>query len=248
MNSKPNKLKKMLVAIVALVLIAGLGIVFNGFMGNPISNVLAKKAAQQYIDANYSGLNLQIEDCYYNFKLSQYLVLAQSPTSQDTAFSVYVTGGGTVLGDDYEFEVVKVSTTFSRLNGEMREYAETYLAPKLDYDIEHIDLGFIRGSAPWGLQLDTKLDIHNPPGPLVATLDIVTDDLTYDKMAQVAKSLDAVLKEENIPIREYNIRLLSLQNKATGSENNYLSCAYYPAKDIDVPDLPKAMEVFMQKK
>lgn len=91
---------KKILAVVACVLLCVLVFLFiNSWIGNPVSSSLAKKAAKQYIDTNYSDLKLQIKRSNYN---CAYCVFVQSTISEDTAFMVYVNQYGTVMRDDYE--------------------------------------------------------------------------------------------------------------------------------------------------
>ncbi len=66
-NTKKLTLK-MLAGAVAVVLIVGMLFVTNAFVGNPISAMMANKAIKQYVNQNYSYLDLEIEKVSYNFK------------------------------------------------------------------------------------------------------------------------------------------------------------------------------------
>ncbi len=244
-----TKIKKTLAGALGIVLIILLLLFVNSFVGNPVSNVLAKKAAQQYIDANYSELDLQIQRCAYNFKFSSYYVFVQSSTSQDTAFSIDVDSFGNVLRDDYEYEVANNFTTFRRLDEELRRIAEERIGGKLDYDFEYISLRFVKEADFMKLKRDMKLDIYDPPLPLAIDVTLFSDDLSYNKIAEVAKALEDLLKQQSIPIDEYSIRILPLANKPKNEKQavswvNALSISCFPANRMGEENLPQAMARF----
>lgn len=125
-------IKKILAGITGIGLIVLLLLFVNAWVGNPVSNLLAKQAAQKYIDVNYSNLDLEIQSSNYNFKFDAYLVFVQSSLSEDTAFSIYTDSYGKVLRDDYEYEVANNFTTYRRLDAEMREIAKKLIGSRLD--------------------------------------------------------------------------------------------------------------------
>jgi hypothetical protein len=243
------KMKKILAGFCGIGLIILLLLFVNSFLGNPVSNLLAKKAAQKYIDASYSELNLQIQRCAYNFKFSVYSVFVQSDKSEDTAFSIDVDSFGNVLRDDYEFEVANNFTTYRRLDAELREMAEEMIGGKLDYDLENIYLSLVKEADFMKLTRDMKLDIHNPPLPLTVDVTLFSDDISYNKIAEVAKSLERILHDQNIPVDEYNVRLLPLSNKPENKNQavswvNSLALSYFPANRMSEENLPQVMEQF----
>ncbi|AFQ43837.1 hypothetical protein [Desulfosporosinus meridiei] len=243
------KMKKILAGAFGLGLIILLLLFVNSFVGNPVSNALAKKAAQQYIDTKYSDLNLKIERSNYNFKFGSYFVFVKSGTSEDTAFSIYVDSYGNVIRDDYEYEVANNFTTFRRLDEELREIAKEMIGGELDYDFDHIALPFVKEGDLSKLERDMTLDIHNPPLPLTIDVTLFSQDVSFSKIAEVAKALEAVLHERDIPVREYSIRILPLSDKPQ-SENqavswvNSLSVSYFPSERMGEANLPQVMEQF----
>lgn len=243
------KIKKILAGVFGIALIILLLLFVNSFVGNPVSKALAKKAAQQYIDANYSELNLQIKRCAYNFKFSCYYAYVQSSTSEDTAFSIDVDSYGNVLRDDYESEVVNNFTTFRRLDEELREIAEEMISSKLNYDFDNIFLHFAKEADFMELERDMKLDIHNPPLPITVDVTLFSEELSYHKIAEVAKALENVFQEQSVPVDEYSIRLLPLSNKPENEKQavswvNALSLSDFPADRMSEEDLPQVMEQY----
>lgn len=242
-------IKKILAGIAGIGLIVLLMSFVNSFVGNPVSNTLAKKAAQRYIDKNYKDLNLNIQDSNYNFKFGSYFVFVKSAISEDTAFDIYVDSYGNVISDEYEYEIKNNFTTFRRLDKELGVIAKEIIGGNLDYDFENMAIPFVKEADSVNLELDMKLDIHNPPLPLMIDVTLFNSDVSYSKIAEVAKALESVLQEQNIPVREYSIRILPLADKPQNENEavswaNALSVSSFPAERMDEKNLPQAMEQF----
>lgn len=248
-----RKLLKILAGALGIGLIILLLIFVNSFVGNPISKALAKNAAESYIDTKYNELGLEIEKCVYNFKFPSYSVFVQSSTSEDTAFSINVDGLGNVLGDDYEFEVANNFSTFRRLEDELREIAKEVIGNELDYDFENIFLHFEKEADFMKLERDMKLDIHNPPLPLMADVTVYNHDVSYVKISEVAKALNTTFINENIPVDEYSIRIIPLSDKPQNEDQspswrNALSVSDFPANRLQEENLPSVMEQFEENR
>lgn len=244
------KITKILAGVVGIGLIVLLLLFVNSFVGNPVSKALAKKAAQQYIHTNYDHMDLEIQKCAYNFKFNSYFVVVQSSTSVDTVFSIYAGSFGNILRDDYKYEVANNFTTFRRLDEELRKLAEEMIGSKLDYDFDYTAFSFNKASMDkedsfMKLERDMKLDIHHPPLPLTADVVLFSSDVSYDKIAEAAKAIEGVLKEQNVPIAQYSIRILPLSNKLEDkSWVNSLSVSDFPAEKMTEENLPQVMEQF----
>lgn len=104
--------------ILAVILIGLIGSLANAFLGNPVSASLASKAAKDYLEENYSHLDLALERPVYNFKFNEYMVKAWSKTSIDTWFNIYYRKGE-IIRDDYESHVLGKFNTLYRLENEL---------------------------------------------------------------------------------------------------------------------------------
>ena len=96
---------------------------------------------------------------------------------------------------------------------------------------------------------DMKLDIHNPPLPLTVDVTLFNNDVSYSKIAEVAKALETILKEQDIPINDYCIHILPLSAKPQNKDQavswvNSLSVSYFPAERMGEENLPQVMEQF----
>lgn len=108
---------KIAAGITAAVLIGGILFITNAFVGNPVSAKIAHNAIKQYVNKNYSFLDLEVGKASYNFKDSSYMAKAKSKSNIDIHFSVY-SKGGKVLRDDYSYSVTGKMNVLQRLEEE----------------------------------------------------------------------------------------------------------------------------------
>ena len=85
-----KKVLKIIAFIIAIALILGICWVANGLNGNPISKMLAKKAANEYLEANFPDTDYYIEELGFSFKFTNYYAHVRSKTSMDTQFTLYI--------------------------------------------------------------------------------------------------------------------------------------------------------------
>ena len=238
-----TKTKRVIALIAALLLIGFLLIFLNGTVGNPISKAMAKSAAQDYMDARYDDLQLELKDVIYGFKFSEYLARYQSAASQDTAFAVYVDSFGHVIRDDYESEVLSLLSTYRRLDKELRDLGSELFREKfaeLDIDIAHLS-GNISDPRPFTeyLTIDMPLDPHNPPFDVQAVLWVRDQDVSYERMAELLLRMREVCTEANIPVAMYDVRI----EWGNDDAGNHLWLYEIPADLLLADDLPAALRL-----
>ena len=238
-----TKTKRILALAAALLLIGFLLIFLNGTVGNPISKAMAGKAAQEYVDARYSDLQLEQKDLVYSFKFSEYLARYQSASSEDTAFAVYVDSFGHVIRDDYESEVLSLMTTYRRLDKEMRDLGrELFRAEfaELNIDIAHLS-GNLSDPRPFTeyLTLDMPMDPHHPPFDVQAVLWVLDEDVSYERMAELLLRMRDVCAEAEIPVTTYDVRIDWGEDDA----RNNLWLYDIPADALNAEDLPAALRL-----
>ena len=115
---------KILELVVAFASIIGLGLFANAFLGNPLSKMLAKSTAQNYLTVTYSDTDYYIDRVSYNFKDGNYNAYIKSPTSIDTEFTLSITMFGKLQWNSYE-DVITGSNTARRIDQEYRELTDT---------------------------------------------------------------------------------------------------------------------------
>lgn len=247
--------KRFIIISVGLILLFIVSAI-NSITGNPISKFLAKRAAGDYIEDKYSDLDLEMKEVYYNFKFKTYGVNVQSKTSEDTSFTIYIDGLGNIDYDDYEHRVTNNFNTWNRLNMEIDERADQLIREELDYVFDKVFIQFIETSKNnqdlLKLRKDMKLDISSPPLPLEAYIVVFAEEVSYAKIAEVAKAIEKVLENHNIPIDTYSVRLIPLSDKPKNEEKgvswvNSLVVNDFPKELMSERNLPKVMEDFELK-
>ncbi len=204
---------------VGIVLVGFAAVFFNALYGNPISGFLARVSAQQYLNREYSHLDVEIERTGYNFKDGNYYAKIISPTSVDTHFSVYLSPLGKVYRDTYD-SVSEGFNTWERLNQGYNELVDGVLeSPAFPYDT-HIVIGDLMGKHddyPWtenyalpreGLILDGEYDIRalgEQHGTI--TLYIYESEITYERGAEILADVADILEKENVPFHAMNFVL-----------------------------------------
>lgn len=111
-----KKSVKIVSGITAFLLIAIILYLANGFLGNPVSKMIANKNGKEYISKEYKDMNLQTEEASYNFKDGGYHIQVKSLTSKDTYFEVVMSPFGKVVYDSYENNVTNKWNTYERIN------------------------------------------------------------------------------------------------------------------------------------
>lgn len=119
-----NKTVKILAGCLAFFLIGGLLWLANGLVGNPVSKIMAKQCAEQYISEQYPDQLLEIERVSFSFKSGQYYAKVFSPDSRDTHFSLSISPLGELKYDSYNHGVRDKWNTFMRIDQAYRKAAE----------------------------------------------------------------------------------------------------------------------------
>ena len=97
-----KKVLKIIALVIAIALIVGIAWVANGLNGNPISKMLAEKAADAYIKEQFPNTDYYIENVGFSFKFTGYYAHVRSETSMDTQFTLDIDMLGNVYFDTYE--------------------------------------------------------------------------------------------------------------------------------------------------
>ncbi len=187
MKNTNKKTLKILAGVIAVILIGGILFVTNSFVGNPISAMMANKAIEEYVDQNYSYLDLEIEKTIYNFKYGAYMAKAKSRTSIDTKFAIFYKNGN-VYRDNYENHVLSMFNTLDRLSDEYSIVTKKIIANELGYEDNTTIVQYIKDeyeSAEDILELDMKFDRTLP---LKAEVNIRLD-LESNSLENITKVL-----------------------------------------------------------
>ncbi|HHX58065.1 MAG TPA: hypothetical protein GX710_08625 [Clostridiales bacterium] len=209
-----KKLMKILVVATAIAIIGSILWFANGFLGNPVSKILAKNAAKNYIAETYADRDFIIEDINYNFKDMGYYAHVKSPSSKDTYFSVSISMLGKIKYDSYE-NVLDGWNTYRRIEDEYRQMvnsvfssAEFPLVSNIDYGtIEIIEKDTTGGfdEANYGIKMgDLELDkeynikeLAKAGGHIVFYAQ--DDEISFKKASEILLTLKELLNKADVP-------------------------------------------------
>lgn len=212
-----KKTLKIIAAVTALAILAGLAWFANAMVGNPVSKLLAARAAEKHLEETYAGTDYYIERIAYSFKDGKYHAFVKSPSSMDTEFSLTITMLGELRLDTYG-DVVEGFNTARRLEQEYRKLTDTVFdSPSFLYSC---DIGFGRleiypqeafddpnvdDIPPYAINqstlvLDKIYDIRElgrQAGHLIIYVE--SDTVTVEKAAEIMLEIKAVFDEAGVP-------------------------------------------------
>lgn len=122
-----KKTLKALGIFLAIAFVATALFFVNAFFGNPVSAFLAKHGAQNYLEKHYCETDYYIEKVSFNFKDTNYHAFIQSPTSQDSSFSLTLGMNGKVWYDTYEDRVLNRFNTAQRITTAYRAAVDSVI-------------------------------------------------------------------------------------------------------------------------
>lgn len=136
MNKKKyKKILKIAAAVIAFAMITVLLFFANALLGNPVSYILAKNAAKEYVEEKYADEGYILRDVSYSFKDSRYYAHLEKPNSEDCRFSVGLNWFGDIINDSYESEILSGNSTFRRLYSDYLEMTNKVLkSPVFPYE------------------------------------------------------------------------------------------------------------------
>lgn len=204
-NNKKSKLK-IIIGVTSTALIAAILFIVNSFVGNPISQIIANEAIEQYVEQNYSFLDLEIDKSYYNFKDGSYVAMARSKTSIDTKFAIYYRNGK-VQRDDYETYVLGMFNTIQRFSDEYSIIAKDIIAKELGYKNNTTMVMFNKDeyeNANDILKLDMAFDKELPINSEV-TIRLDLGETSLEKIAKVLTDAHNAFVKNNCNFNRYSL-------------------------------------------
>ena len=214
-----KKILKWTALVLALALLGFLGFFANAMLGNPISKLLADRAAERYLQERFPGTDYVIDHTNFSFKDSCYHAFVESPTSTDTYFSVCIDMLGKIRYDTYD-SVESGWNTYTRLEEEYRAlcktifenpvfpYPSNILYGRLEvFPREYIDDPSVPDIPDYALVqddliLDKVYDIHalgRQAGRLVVHVD--SDTITFAEAARIMLEIRQTFDDAGIPFR-----------------------------------------------
>lgn len=236
-------MKIILYTALAILLAIALFIVLS-FYGNPISKIMADKAADQYLETHHRDLDLVHERAYYNFKDGTYVVRLWDMKSIDTKFNLEFDSFGKMKRDTFDD---RLFNTLRRYMGFLDDLAdeiakdsgldfEIWLRP--DDDTDYRDY----------LTLDQDFDKDNLPSKVTADFKAYAEKPSLDDLMNGLKKVYEALKERNIAVSTYSGLVVPNADKAeegrAESWANAISAGDVPERVIVDGDMEELKRLF----
>lgn len=186
---------------------------YIAFFGNPISKILADRAADKYIETHYKDLDLNRDETFYNFKDGYYTVRLSSKKSKDTKFMLGFDSFGKLKQDTYDSILFN---TWIRLYDELRDYGKR-LEKRYNFPYE-ISLTTLNDNIEEKLILDQKFDFNN------FKEDVNAQAFGYVKKPSLEECFDAlcdlqkIMDKTSLQVTKYSVILIPEENKKPDGE------------------------------
>lgn len=238
--------KKSKIILNAVLTILLLVVMFTQFVfyGNPISKILADKAADKYLKTHYTELDLVHERAYYNFKDGTYVVELWDKHSVDTKFTLEYDSFGKMKSDTYN---ERLFNTFRRYIGFLDDLADEiakdsgfdfviWLRP--DDDIDYREY----------LTLDQDFDADDLPSKVTAEFKAYAEKPSLDDLMNGLKKVYEALKKRNIAVSSYSGLVIPNADKEEDGEaetwENGISVNDVPEEVIVDGDLDELKKIY----
>lgn len=194
--------KKSKIILNAVLTILLLIVIFTQFVfyGNPISKILADKAADEYLNTHYRDLDLVHERAYYNFKDGVYVVRLWDKSSIDTQFSLEYDSFGKMKRNTYDERLFNTFRRYmrflNRLGHDITKDAglgfELWLRPDDDIDCREY------------LTLDQDFDEDDLPSKITADFKAYAEKPALEDLMNGLKKVYEALKKRDIAVSSYS--------------------------------------------
>lgn len=241
-----KRIWKITAMLAAIALILGLLWFGESLVGNPISKQLAQKAAREHLETVYPGTDFVLEEVVYSFKDGGYYTNVNSPSSEDSTFTLAFNHWGKFRWDSYEDRVVQRENTARRVEKEYWQLADQVLSQMESYDPEGIQHGKLEldcrkalengDCCPYSMAIeDLELDRVYDMGELGAQCGtmiyyVETNDITPEHAAQLMLEIRRLMDQAGVGFRGLNLVLEPL--KENGPRGTYLRVEAFPYEDI----------------
>ena len=233
------------------------------FFGNPVSWAIARINTSQYLEENFGDSHFRVNKVGYNFKTGGYYAFIDSPTSQDSYFTIYFDGWGRYRYDSYE-DVVNKYTTLSRLDSQYRELVdEKFNETNTPFDIS-IVFGELKVSGIYEiytytdeggntveytldknygldrsiLELDREYDIDQLGRDCGSICLYIHDpEVTVERAAELLLEVKTYLDEKQVPFHAIDFNLCEPRNEQGQLVGDQITLFEFLYSDIYEEDL-----------
>ncbi len=200
----------------AILLVIGLCMFANALIGNPISELLAKRAASAYLSRHYANTDFVIERTSYSFKDGGYHAYIISPSSADSYFTLYFDMAGNLSYDSYESMVANGQNTARRLDQAYRELTDSVLeSPAFSFQSE---IAFGELEIAEGLEPDR---LYNIPklGAEAGHLTVYVDEniVSIERAAEILLEIKRLMEQGGAPFHSIDFVLQYPREEEGGS-------------------------------
>ena len=229
----------------------GLGIVcaifllffFIAFFGNPISRILADRAADKYIETHYKHLDLIRDRAHYNFKDGYYIVRLRDKNSEDTKFYLGFDSFARIKADTYDSILFN---TAIRLSDELNAYGKS-LEKKYNFPYE-ISLTTVNDNIEEKLILDQEFDFDNFKEDVNAQAFGYVKNPNLEEELDILCDLQKIMDKTSLKVTKYSIILIPEENKKPDGEaeswQNSLGVYDVPEDVVRNRDLKKFKNIY----
>ncbi len=201
-----KKAVKIIISLLSLSLVAVIAFFANAFFGNPVSKMLAEKAAEKHLLEVYPDSDYKLDNVSFNFKSTNYNAHIVSPSSVDSEFSLIFDMMGNLLGDSFETSVTQRGNTSLRIAFAYREAAEAVFE-NADFSFEtHISFGDIEF-----VPSQYKNEPSTPDYALVSDELILDAEYDINDLGKKAGHLTVYAYDETVSAGRLSAMLLELR-------------------------------------
>lgn len=249
------KLFKIISAVIAFAMIAGLVLFASSLLGNPFSYYKVKNHAQKYVAENYAAEGYVLDSVAYIFKNGDYIAHVEKPGSLDYRFTLIYGNNGKLRFDSNDNSTSIDLNVYSRIDASYRELVKTVVestAYPYSSDIAHGSIA-VEGfrskhekALPRSVLVpDALFDIRRfgeEAGYLTIYVD--TKELTAENAAEILLTIDSLMEQGGVPF--YAIDLV-LEDRDLEPRDRYLSIYEFPRSEIYEDGLVERVKLCIEK-
>ena len=180
------------------------------FFGNPISRVLANKAANDYLKTHYTDLELQKDRAFYNFKDAKYVVRLQDKNSPDSQFELSFDSLGRLKYDSYGDRTINTFRRYIDFLNKLSDEIANENGFNFDFRLSPSSEEYYRSY----LNLDQVFDADDLPSTVVANFKTYAESPSLEGIMDNLKKVQALLSKRKIPVENFSGMIIPLADKA----------------------------------
>lgn len=214
------------------------------FFGNPISRVLANKAANDYLKTHYTELELEKDRAFYNFKDAKYIVRLQDKNSPDSQFALSFDSLGRLKYDSYGDRELNTFRRYVDFLNNLSDEIANENGFDFDFRLSPSGEEYYRSY----LNLDQVFDENDLPSTVVANFKSYAESPSLEDIMNNLKKVQAALSKRKISVESFSGMIIPLADKAEKGKaetwRNALSVFDVPEKVIVNGDMKALKKIY----